>query len=45
MTTLTASATCHACGWTAAGDPAVTDRLAEKHVRAGHPVATVTRWA
>lgn len=41
MITLTATARCHACQWTAGpGDWAEVDRLAEKHAKL-HPVGTM----
>ena len=42
MAELTTSARCLRCPWTAAGDPAATDKAAEKHTAVGHPTATVT---
>lgn len=40
--TLTATAHCHRCDWTAGpGNPAVVDKAAEKHVAVGHPTAVV----
>lgn len=41
MPELTATARCLACGPLTAGDPAAADRAAERHVKAGHPTATV----
>ena len=41
MITLTASARCLRCGWSASGDPASVDKQAEAHTRkAGHPTGT-----
>jgi len=39
---LTASARCQGCDWTATGDPAATDKAAEKHTRKGHATAVVS---
>lgn len=39
---LSAAARCLRCPWTAAGDPAATDKAADKHTAVGHPTATVT---
>lgn len=33
MITLTASAHCHACDWTAEGDPEATDKAGAAHTR------------
>jgi hypothetical protein len=42
MITLTATAHCQRCEWTAAGSMAEVDKQAEKHTKAtGHPTATV----
>jgi hypothetical protein len=42
VTTLTATARCLACPWTAGpGTPADIDRQAERHTGRGHPTATV----
>ena len=41
MITLTASASCHACGLLAEGDPDTADKAARKHVKPGH-ATTVT---
>jgi hypothetical protein len=43
--TLTATARCLRCAWTAEGDPAATDKAADRHTAVGHPTATVTRRA
>lgn len=41
MITLTATARCHRCDWTASGDWPAVDRAAEKHTKqAEHPTAT-----
>jgi hypothetical protein len=40
--TLVSTARCLACPWTAEGDWETVDRLAEKHVRPGHPTACET---
>jgi hypothetical protein len=42
---LTATARCLRCPWTETGDPAATDKAAERHTAVDHPTATVTRWA
>jgi hypothetical protein len=42
VTELTTAARCLGCPWTAAGNPAATDKAADKHTAAGHPTATVT---
>lgn len=42
MMAFTTTAHCLRCDWTAEGDPAATDRAAEKHVAPEHPTATVT---
>jgi hypothetical protein len=39
------TARCLGCPWTAAGDPAKTDKAAQKHTAVGHPTATETRPA
>lgn len=44
MVKLTASAHCLRCEWTAEGDPAPVDKLAEKHAKT-HPTATEMRPA
>ena len=42
MITLTVTAHCLACGWTAGpGIMTETDKAAEKHTRAGHPTGVV----
>jgi hypothetical protein len=43
MTRLTAAAHCQRCDWTAGpGDPATTDKQADKHTRTtSHPTATI----
>lgn len=43
MVSLTASARCHGCDWTAAGKPADVDKAAGRHVKAGHATAVVAR--
>lgn len=44
--TLTASASCLRCDWTASGDWADVDRGAEKHARStGHPTMTSAKPA
>ena len=46
MITVTASASCLRCPWTAGpGDWAEVDKAAEKHSKAGHPTATAARPA
>lgn len=45
MVSLTAAARCHGCDWTTEGKPADVDKAAGRHVKAGHPVATVMRPA
>ena len=40
LTSLTATARCHGCDWTAEGKPAEVDKAADKHTGAGHPTAT-----
>lgn len=42
MITLTATARCLACDWTAEGNPDKVDRAAEKHASSGHSVVTRT---
>lgn len=37
MVDLTASAHCWGCDWTEQGDPAATDKAAQKHTAVGHP--------
>lgn len=39
MVSLTASARCHGCDWTAQGKPAATDKAAQRHTATGHPTA------
>jgi hypothetical protein len=42
MITLTATARCLRCGWTAPpGTMAAADKAAEKHTRRGHPTVTM----
>jgi hypothetical protein len=44
MITVTATARCHACPWTAGpGSWAEVDRLAERHTKAGHPTGVTAR--
>ena len=35
------TARCLGCRWSAEGDPAATDKAAEKHTAVGHPTASV----
>jgi len=39
LVSLTVTARCHGCDWTAAGKPADVDKAAGKHVRTGHPTS------
>jgi len=39
LVSLTATARCHGCDWTAAGKPADVDKAAGKHTATGHPTA------
>ena len=41
MITLTASALCLRCEWTAEGTMADVDKAAEKHTKGGHPTITM----
>lgn len=46
MITLTATARCHHCDWTAAGDWPTVDRAADGHTaKAGHATGTTARPA
>jgi hypothetical protein len=41
LVSLTATARCHGCDWTAAGKPAVVDKVADGHTATGHPTAVM----